>query len=177
MKEKNMIWTVSNMLSFFRLLLSIPVGYAMWYEKPWIVLAIGILAIITDLLDGYIARKMNQVSEAGKVIDPLADKIFIGTIGLILVIKGWMPLWLGLTIIIRDILIMLGGIYATRKLKYVLPSNLVGKITVDLVTILFVAMIFRLEWIVVYWQWLVVAGLVYSFIQYGVRMFKLFKEK
>jgi len=85
---------------------------------------------LTDLLDGYIARKRNEVSELGKIIDPLADKITVITITLILLIQGIMPLWFFAVIMIRDILILSGGLYIKNKRGVVLQSNRIGKITV-----------------------------------------------
>ncbi len=68
------------------------------------------IAAITDILDGYLARKFNQVTEFGKIIDPLADKIAIGAIIIKLFIIGVIPLYYFFMIIVRDVLIFLGGI-------------------------------------------------------------------
>jgi len=171
-----MIWTVSNMLSLFRLFLSIPAGIALWHNQPWIVLLIGITASITDITDGWAARKLNQVTEFGKIIDPLADKVIVGTVAIILLIQGIMPLWLGITMLARDVLILLGGLYSAKKLKYVIPSNYLGKITIDLICILFIGLIFRIEVIISFGVWVVLAGLIISFVQYLFNMIKLIKK-
>lgn len=84
----------------------------------------------SDLLDGYIARKMDQVSEFGKIIDPLADKISVTVISLILVYLGRLPLWFVAVVILRDLLILLFGIYLMRKKHITLMSNYPGKIAV-----------------------------------------------
>ena len=85
---------------------------------------------LTDVLDGYFARKRNEVSELGKIVDPLADKISIITISLIMVLTGIIPLWFFLVIMSRDILILSGGLYIKRKTGIVLQSNIIGKWTV-----------------------------------------------
>lgn len=88
---------------------------------------------ISDLLDGYFARKRNEISELGKIIDPLADKITVISITLILLVQGLIPAWFFIIIILRDILILTGGIYIKNKHKIVLPSNWAGKISVFII--------------------------------------------
>jgi len=85
---------------------------------------------VTDLLDGFLARKFNQVSELGKIIDPLADKICVITISVIFVIQGRLPLWFVSILIIRELLILIFGLYLKKKKKLVLMSNYPGKIAV-----------------------------------------------
>jgi len=129
-----------NLISLFRLLLAIPVFFIVKnlhtnVNYRYITLTLILTAFISDLIDGYVARKKNLISEFGKIIDPLADKVFIFLlvtqlylIGEILPIYFW-------TIVIRDIIIFIGGIYITRKIGKVLPSNLLGKITVLIIGI------------------------------------------
>jgi CDP-diacylglycerol--glycerol-3-phosphate 3-phosphatidyltransferase len=88
---------------------------------------------ISDLLDGYFARKLNQVSELGKILDPLADKIFIISIGIILLIQNIIPLWFVIVIIVRDIIIFSGGTYLKYSKKIVPVSNWIGKISVFII--------------------------------------------
>ena len=135
LKEAN---TKSNMLSLFRLLLAIPVFIMFQYYdteptmKYWIV-AVLILASITDNLDGYLARKYNEITELGKIIDPLADKVVVITVLVMMYyfkIIGDFYFWV---IVLRDVLILLGGLYFSKKLGKVLPSNYIGKITVGLI--------------------------------------------
>ncbi len=88
---------------------------------------------ISDLLDGYFARKRNEISELGKIIDPLADKITVISITLILLVQGLIPVWFFIIIILRDLLILTGGAYIKNKHKIVLPSNWAGKISVFII--------------------------------------------
>lgn len=84
----------------------------------------------TDLLDGYLARKLDQVSELGKIIDPLADKIAVGAIAILMFLKGLIPVWFIIIVIFRDLLILIFGLILKRKKKIVLMSNYPGKIAV-----------------------------------------------
>jgi CDP-diacylglycerol--glycerol-3-phosphate 3-phosphatidyltransferase len=85
---------------------------------------------ISDLADGYIARKFNEVSELGKVIDPLADKICIIAIIIMLYLAEEISTFYFTVIVLRDVIIFFGGILVSKKIGKVLPSNLLGKITV-----------------------------------------------
>jgi len=96
-----------------------------------ILFILAIIGAITDWADGFVARKRNEVTELGKVIDPLADKITIGAIIISLYVIGSIPEYYFYLIIGRDVLIFLGGLYVTKKIGRVLPSNMLGKIAVS----------------------------------------------
>ena len=142
MYEKKEIFTVSNFISFFRLLLAIPLWYLLGnLNQPGmrvIVASIALFCAVTDILDGYIARRFNQVSEVGKIIDPLADKVAMGVVVIRLFMINEIPDYYFYMIIIRDILIFFGGIFVAKKIGKVLPSNLLGKLTVIVIGIVIV---------------------------------------
>ena len=125
----------SNLISILRILLVFPTAYYLSkinendsYRIIVILFFVG--AYITDLLDGFIARKFNQITEFGKIIDPLADKVFVTMIVLQLFWMDEIPTYYFWIIIFRDVIIFLGGIYVSNVIGKVLPSNLLGKITV-----------------------------------------------
>jgi len=99
--------TIPNMLSFLRLAL-IPVF--LWlilrHEGAWAV-ALLIFSGFTDYLDGYIARKYNQVTRLGKLLDPAADRLYIFATLIGMVATGVIPLWLALVIIGRDVMLLI----------------------------------------------------------------------
>jgi len=124
-----------NLISLFRLLLIIPCTILFQNIsknnsiRDYIVV-LCLTAYLSDILDGFIARKTNQVSELGKIIDPLADKVLVGVIILNLFFIHLIPAYYLIIILLRDILIFIGGILVTKKIGKVLPSNMLGKLTV-----------------------------------------------
>ncbi len=84
----------------------------------------------SDLLDGFLARRLNQVSELGKIIDPLADKISVIVISLILLYLNRIPLWFVMIVIMRDLIILGFGLYLDRKKNIHPISNYPGKVAV-----------------------------------------------
>jgi CDP-diacylglycerol--glycerol-3-phosphate 3-phosphatidyltransferase len=137
--------TLSNLLSILRIVLTIPFAAVMLSSVPsaplWgsLLLALGVL---TDRLDGYFARRYDQETEWGRILDPLADKIAVAVVGLVLLILGRIPLWFVAAIVGRDLLILAGGIYLKVRMGKVLPSNWLGKWAVGIIAIaLFLALL------------------------------------
>jgi cardiolipin synthase len=85
------------------------------------------VAAATDFLDGFIARRTGAVTELGKVLDPLADRIFIMALALALVARSALPAWLAIAVIARDVLVLtLWPLIERRGLRRI-PVNVVGK--------------------------------------------------
>ena len=132
--------TISNILSASRIFLVIPMGYCMVVDFPYHRLwtaGIIVIAVATDFLDGFLARKLHQVTDLGKIIDPLADKIGIGIYGVLMAWTGDVPVWFVVFVLLRDFLIFSGGLYIQHKKKIVPQSNWPGKIAVTLVALVF----------------------------------------
>lgn len=131
-----------NILTLFRLLL-IPGFVSLFFSRLSNNLIYSILifltAGVTDILDGYIARKYNLTTKLGVVLDPLADKLMIITVLACLAIKKYIPLWILVVIFIKELFMILAGIRLYSK-DTVIPSNNFGKLT----TILFYLAIFVL---------------------------------
>lgn len=128
-------YTKSNLLSFVRVLLAIPTyllfqNYHSDENIRFYLVGIYLFAFITDIFDGYLARKFNEITELGKVIDPLADKVMVIIIVVMLFSKGIITDFYFYVIILRDAIIFFGGILVTKRIGKVLPSNLLGKLTV-----------------------------------------------
>jgi CDP-diacylglycerol--glycerol-3-phosphate 3-phosphatidyltransferase len=146
MQEKR--FTVSNLLSVSRILLIIPAGYCLITEfshHRWWAAVIVLLAVSTDFLDGFFARKLHQVTELGKFIDPLADKFAVGFYALLLLWTGDVPLWFVAFVLVRDLLIFLGGVYIKSQKGIIPQSNWPGKIAVNFIAVVFFLGTIRME--------------------------------
>ena len=172
------IFNISNSLSFFRLLLSVPLIFFLMNDDVFAVLILFILAYISDLLDGFFARKLNQITEIGKIIDPLADKIFVSVLVIILMIKGYIPFWFFIIVLLRDILILLGGLYISSKQKKVPASNIYGKITVFIIGLTLLLSYLKIfsSSIILYCYILASIGIVISFTVYFKNFILIIKK-
>ena len=104
------IVTVPNILSFTRIA-SIPIfSWLSANERTrlWGILLFAVV-VSTDWVDGYVARRTGQVSELGRILDPVADRLAIGAGLLTFAISGIFPFWAALLILLRDVAILLGG--------------------------------------------------------------------
>ena len=121
------IWNVPNVLTMLRLAL-IPVFVALFatgHEK--LALLTFLAASFTDFLDGYLARKHNQITAFGKLMDPLADKVMVCTALLCQGIQGVFP-WTAIAIVmVKELLMVLGGVFMLRN-DVVVYSNMLGKL-------------------------------------------------
>lgn len=132
------VWTISNLLSFARALLAIPIAWLLLVgTEASRMAAAGLIvaAAATDFLDGYFARRFAQVTETGKIIDPAADKIAVGIVVVILTIEGRIPWWFTAGVIARDGLILAGGIHIRKTRGMVLQSNWPGKFAVGILAL------------------------------------------
>ncbi len=120
------VWTIPNVLTMIRLIL-IPVFVVLFFRGNRIAaLAVFIAASLTDMLDGYLARKLNQITDFGKLFDPLADKLMVLTALVCQGIAGVFP-WSAIIIVIcKEIVMVLGGLFMLNK-NVVVYSNYVGK--------------------------------------------------
>jgi CDP-diacylglycerol--glycerol-3-phosphate 3-phosphatidyltransferase len=139
--------TVSNLLSILRALLVIPFIAVMLSDAPSSRLWGGLIiafAALTDKLDGTFARRFNQITEWGKILDPVADKIGVAAVALVLAWTGDVPLWFLLALVGRDLLILTGGMIVKARYGVVLSSNLLGKWTIGVVSITLFGGVLRL---------------------------------
>jgi CDP-diacylglycerol--glycerol-3-phosphate 3-phosphatidyltransferase len=137
-------------------------------------------AVLTDVLDGYLARKFNEVTEMGKIIDPLADKFVIGVVVLKLFLIGDVPDYYFWMIVGRDVLIFTGGIFVSRKLGRVLPSNMLGKITVISIGLVLFIILFQVNRSSVFFKGIYLLSIllvISSLIGYAIRAFEFIKQK
>ncbi len=121
-----MYW-VPNLITLARLLMVPVVALLLsnhrYAEAFWLFLVVG----ISDGLDGYIARRFNVTSAAGALLDPIADKMIIMTCAFVLAWNGFLPLWLAVPLIARDVLMLGVGVTDLHLKDRWLQPNILGK--------------------------------------------------
>jgi len=124
----NSNWTIPNALSALRLL-GVPIFF--WLivgpEKDGIALIILIVSSFTDWLDGFLARKLNQFSRLGELLDPLADRLYVIAALAALYLRELLPLWVVVVLVLRDFAMSLLLIYLKRLGITGVPVHFVGK--------------------------------------------------
>jgi cardiolipin synthase len=119
-----------NLISIARVL---PIPLIYWsLKRSFDYLALGLLgfAVLTDTIDGYLARRFRWQSNWGLILDPLADKLLIGSLAVFLVMFRDFPVWAAGLILLRDAAILGVGMYLFfRPYRLIVPSNRIGKLT------------------------------------------------
>ena len=144
-------WVIPNMFSLSRVLLLIPIFMFLAWGKEhhgntWAAAFMG-LAALTDFLDGFAARRMNQSSRWGRILDPICDKICLLSIGIFLALPTRaypLPVWFLALIIVRDLIILAGAYYVMGKFRHIPASMAIGKWTTFFMALLLIS--FTLEW-------------------------------
>jgi len=129
-------WTISNILSVSRILLTAPIVVLILDQKGAYratILILMLVAVATDFFDGLLARALKQVTDFGKLLDPVADKICIITAAAALVLAGDIPLWYAGLVAFRDALIVVGSSLIISRRKVVVQSVWAGKLTVSFI--------------------------------------------
>ncbi len=180
---KKEFFYISNLLSLLRMILVIPLIFliaAGTYKTTVIIILVSMF--ISDLLDGFIARKLNQVSELGKIIDPLADKAAVVSVVIVLFLMGRIETWFVIVVVARDLLILVFGLYLKSKNKVVLMSNYPGKIAVLSIGIIILLCVLNdnnselLKITISYLYYISVLLIIYSLILYYKRFSKSLGE-
>ncbi|MCA1927112.1 MAG: CDP-alcohol phosphatidyltransferase family protein [Calditerrivibrio sp.] len=133
---KENFWTIPNLISILRIFAVPYFGYLIYYDRMVDASILFLCMAISDFLDGFLARKLNQISRIGKMLDPLADKLVIlVTIVVIGVFsnKYLMPNYFVFIILLKEIYLLSGilTILIMRK-KFLVRTFFIGKITMFL---------------------------------------------
>jgi len=172
------IWTVPNEITFLRLgflPLFIILIHSEYYK--W-ALAVLILAGLTDGIDGLLARRLNQKSSLGAILDPVADKLLLSSSFFVLALKGTLHWWLTILVLSRDVLILtIAAVIIVVAGYRPFPPSLFGKFTTTSQIVLVFAVVLTAvtsqHWLVQLTRLLIifVAGLtVFSGLHYSVVM-------
>ena len=110
-----MIRQLPNLITIVRLLLVPPVGWLLWHQDYGVALAVIAIAGISDGIDGELARRFDWRSRFGQFADPLADKLLVAVMFVVLLVQQHIPIWLAVVVVLRD-LVIVGGAAAYRLL-------------------------------------------------------------
>lgn len=172
-----------NKLTILRVLMILPFVFFMLTDytgavSKWIALAIFIAASLTDLLDGKIARKYNLVTNFGKFMDPLADKLLVCAAMICLVEMGRLPAWMVIVIISREFIISGFRLIASDN-GVVIAASYWGKFKTTFQMIMICLLIADIEILVVFTQivvWIALVLTVVSLIDYLIKNKNVMKE-
>lgn len=138
--------TIPNLLSLIRLL-SAPFIFLFFtlegLSGRFITLGFLLVVFSTDFFDGLLARTLNQKSDMGRMLDPLADKAVVIALLICLVLFRSVNIWAVIGMALRDILILFGGLFLKLKKKIVVESNIWGKAATFVLMASFLAFIFE----------------------------------
>ena len=148
--RQDRILTLANAISISRIFLTIPlvlifedIAHGM-KEKLWQAFVIIIIIVLTDFLDGYVARKAEEITNFGKLIDPVADKVCMMVVLIYLIISYKFPfLIFFLTLAIRDIFLIIIGVYLMFSQDEVFQSNTSGKWFIGISALMMVFFLFK----------------------------------
>lgn len=135
---------IPNLLSLFRLVL-VPV-FAVVFFRPWpnanlIAVVIYAVAFLTDIADGYIARRFNMVTRLGRILDPLADKLMTFTVIVCITVAELIPLWAVVVFFVKEAAMGIGAVSMLGKMDDVIPANWLGKISTGVFFVVCVALV------------------------------------
>jgi len=177
---RKILLTWSNLISISRILATFPI---IWLHQqmgqtamPWITLLI-LYIIVSDYLDGLIARLTNQISEWGKMLDPIADKVAALILFLYVFSLGSIPTPFLIFAIIRDLFIMSGSALIRHRAGKVPMSVWSGKIAVNVLSAYWLVVFYRPEWVKLGDILLgaTVSIMLYSFFDYFHRFYLILK--
>ena len=172
------IFTWSNLISLSRVLVVAPIIYLHYQnDKQFNTLIVSLIAygVLSDFLDGLIARWRNERSELGKMLDPIADKLMAFFLFLYTVWLGWIPIWYFAIGVLRDLLIMTGSLHIKMRRGKVAMSTFSGKLSVNVMALYWMSVFFfrQAETAQEVLMIISVLFMIFSFADYAVRYRKI----
>ena len=169
--KQDQIINIPNALTVVRILLLPVVVWRFMIGDATGALIAYLAAMLTDALDGIIARKFNQITALGKLLDPLADKLSLVTLLGLFVSDGQIPLWVLAIILVKEVTMVIGGGVALKRGVVVcaVPS---GKVTTVVFVLSIIARFLALTQIADTLLWISVALSMVALIWYAVDLMK-----
>ena len=173
---------IPNILTVIRFLL-IPVfayQYLVYGNVVWATIIL-VLSGVTDVLDGYIARRFNLVTKWGVVFDPIADKLTQLTVAFCIAFRGLELMWIAFGLmLVKELVLVSGGIKLYRKADVVVPANWIGKLaTLVFYLVFFTLILFENEITLEVKETMVIVALslsIFALFSYAINFFKIQKN-
>ena len=190
--RRDRIMTLANAISLSRIFLAIPL--VLLFEdiskgesgKLWWAFGLIIIIILTDFMDGYVARKAEETTNFGKLIDPVADKVCMMVVMIYLIISYKLPFLLFfLTLAIRDVFLIIIGVYLMFSQEEVFQSNRSGKWFMGITALMMTFFLFKdplgipgyILWMTYLISMLLFAFSTFEYIQRYMRYFKQLENR
>jgi cardiolipin synthase len=154
------VLTAPNLITFFRLLLVPAMTYLLLEEIYGTALAVFVIAAVSDVLDGYLARRLEQQSYVGAVLDPAADKLMVVCTAVTLTWLKLIPVWVALAVVLRDVVIVAGFLaYRWWRGHVEMTPTWLGKASTGLVFGVFTLVLAQAAGLIDLGTWLLLAYL------------------
>jgi CDP-diacylglycerol--glycerol-3-phosphate 3-phosphatidyltransferase len=186
--RRDRIMTLANAISLSRIFLAIPL--VLLFEdiskgesgKLWWAFGLIIIIVLTDFLDGYVARKAEETTNFGKLIDPVADKVCMMVVMIYLIISYKLPFLLFfVTLAIRDVFLIIIGVYLMFSQEEVFQSNRSGKWFMGITALMMTFFLFQDPLgipVYILWMTYLISMLLFAFstFEYIRRYMRYFKQ-
>lgn len=178
------IFTFANLLSFLRIVLIVPF-VIFFLQKNYVLAAAAlILSGISDALDGFVARTFNQVTQLGKILDPIADKLTLFAIMVCMVILTPVVMPVMIVLIVKDVLMLIGGSQLIKRKITPPAAKWYGKagtfmfyVSVCLIVFLKAAFNYENDILSIVLLSLTTAMMLFALVRYGMIFWQLIKNK
>ncbi|MDR1570859.1 MAG: CDP-alcohol phosphatidyltransferase family protein [Oscillospiraceae bacterium] len=138
------LFNLPNTLTALRIVSIVFYLYYFFNDRIWAALIVFCIAALTDILDGWIARRRSEITWLGKMLDPIADKLMIVAALISLAARGWAEWWLIAVVAAKESLMLLGGLILLKR-RVIIQALPIGKASTA-VFLLAIALTFFREW-------------------------------
>lgn len=172
-REKDV--NIPNILTILRIILVPVFAYLMHLNFYMPAAILFIAAVLTDFLDGFLARKFNQVTNFGKVMDPVADKLLVLTALFMLTFQKKISMEIFIIVVAKEVLIGIGGILLYRNKKRISGADWYGKIASGIFYFAIVMLILDVKYSETFII-IAVAATVFALAKYAAKYIKMTRE-
>ncbi|UCH78228.1 MAG: CDP-alcohol phosphatidyltransferase family protein [Candidatus Coatesbacteria bacterium] len=171
-------WNAATVITLLRIPVAAPGAYLLARgEHLPLAVAFLVAAALTDILDGWVARATGTVTDFGKKVDPVVDKIVIAGVGVILVLKYDVPAWIFAAAVVRDVAILAAAAVVIKRRDVVVPANFWGKTAAMVMVVYAVAAVAApASAVTTVFLWIVLASLIVSSASYAYDLYRVMRS-